>query len=89
MLRLLGPYIFVLTGVLIGCLTTVLFTTNPMRLAPNILLGILGSFFGLWIRDILDITTGGNLSGALIAAALGALLLTIPVNIYMSLRARK
>lgn len=85
-MRLLGPYIFVLVGLLIGCATTYLFTSNPMRLIPNILLGIVGSFFGLWIRDIFDIDIGGNLSGALLAAAVGALLLTVPVNIFYSMR---
>lgn len=83
MLRLLGPYIFVFVGVLIGCATTYLFK-NPLRIAPNIIAGILGSFFGLWLRDILDLKLGGNTSGALIAAALGALVFTVLINLLLN-----
>ena len=86
-MRLIGPYIFIFVGVLIGCATTYLFSNNPLRMLPNIVLGVLGSFFGLFLRDILDITMGGKLSGALLAAAIGALALTIVGNlIYTMLR---
>lgn len=85
-MRIFGPYIFIFVGLVIGALATFVFTSNPMRMAPNIVLGILGSFFGLWVRDVLDITAGGNMTGALIAAALGALLLTVPANIYMTIK---
>ncbi|MBX2878949.1 MAG: hypothetical protein KTR32_03400 [Granulosicoccus sp.] len=86
-MRLLGPYIFILVGVLIGIATTFLFK-NPMRIAPNVVLGVLGSFFGLWIRDIMDWRLGGNLSGALIAAAAGALTTTIIINLLMNRRTK-
>ncbi len=82
-MRLLGPYIFVFVGVLIGIATTFLFK-NPMRAVPNILLGIAGSFFGLWLRDILDLHLGGNLSGALLAASVGALVATVGANLLFN-----
>ena len=85
-MRLLGPWIFMFVGVAIGCITTVAFTGNPLRFAPNIIAGVVGAFFGLWLRDVFDITAGGNLGGAIIAAALGALLLTIPLNLFMNNR---
>lgn len=84
-MRMLGPYIFILVGVLIGIATTFAFR-NPMRIAPNVVLGILGSFFGLWVRDIMDWRLGGNLSGAVIAAAVGALITTVVVNLIMNKR---
>lgn len=79
-MRLLGPYLFLILGLVIGIATTYLFR-NPMRLVPNIIIGIAGSFFGLWLRDIFDIHIGGNLQGAMIAAALGALTTTVLANL--------
>jgi len=87
-MRLLGPYIFILVGVFIGFLTTTLFQ-NPLRLAPNVIVGILGSFFGLWLRDILDWHLGGNLSGALIAATVGALVTTLALNLMLNQKKTK
>lgn len=82
-MRLLGPYIFLLVGVLVGLATTYMFR-NPMRIPPNVLLGVVGSFFGLWLRDVLDLRLGGNMTGALIAATCGAVLLTVAVNIVLN-----
>jgi len=82
-MRLLGPYIFVFVGVIIGLITTYLFK-NPLRIAPNIILGILGSFFGLWLRDVLDLHLGGNTSGAILAAAVGALVFTVTANLILN-----
>lgn len=79
-MRLLGPYLFLIIGIAIGVATTYLFR-NPMRLIPNVAIGAVGSFFGLWLRDVLDIHVGGNLQGAMIAAALGALVTTIGANL--------
>lgn len=79
-MRLLGPYIFLIIGILIGVVTTYVFK-NPLRLIPNLAIGAIGSFFGLWLRDVLDIHIGGNLQGAVIAAALGALAATVGANL--------
>ena len=80
-MRLIGPYLFIFIGVFIGIATTQLFSGNPLRYLPNVVAGVIGSFFGLFLRDIFDVTMGGKLTGALLAAALGALLLTLIVNI--------
>lgn len=80
-MRLFGAYMFVFVGILIGCATTYLFSNNPLRMLPNVVLGVLGSFFGLFLRDIFDVTLGGKLSGALLAAAVGALVVTIAGNL--------
>jgi len=77
-MRLIGPYLFIFIGVFIGIATTRLFSGNPLRYLPNVVAGVIGSFF---LRDIFDVTMGGKLTGALLAAALGALLLTLIVNI--------
>ncbi len=88
-MRLLGSYIFIFVGVLIGCGSTYLFSSNPLRMLPNIALGIIGSFFGLFVRDIFDLTMGGKLTGALLAAALGALVLTVAGNLVYNIMTRK
>lgn len=88
-MRFIGSYLFILVGVLIGCATTYLFSNNPLRLLPNIVLGIIGSFFGLFLRDIFDVTMGGKMSGALLAAALGALLLTVAGNLAYNIMTGK
>ena len=88
-MRLIGAYIFILVGVLIGCATTYLFSSNPLRMLPNIVLGIIGSFFGLFLRDIFDLTMGGKLTGALLAAVLGALVLTVVGNLFYNIMFRK
>ena len=80
-MRLIGPYLFIFIGVFIGIATTQLFSGNPLRYLPNVVAGVIGSFFGLFLRDIFDVTMGGKLTGALLAAAMGALLLTLIVNI--------
>ncbi len=82
-MKLLIPYAFVLIGVVIGIITTKAFN-NPLRLAPNIIAGIAGSFAGLWVRDVLDVTLGGNLSGALIAVTLGAIITTVALNLVLN-----
>ncbi len=89
-MRLIGPYLFIFIGVIIGIATTRLFSGNPLRYLPNVVAGVIGSFFGLFLRDIFDVTMGGKLTGALLAAALGALLLTLLVNIvYEIMQKRK
>lgn len=88
-MRFIGSYLFILVGVLIGCATTYLFSNNPLRLLPNIVLGVIGSFFGLFLRDIFDVTMGGKMSGALLAAALGALLLTVAGNLAYNIMTGK
>ena len=88
-MRLVGPYLFIFIGVFIGIATTPLFSGNPLRYLPNIVAGVIGSFFGLFLRDIFDITMGGKLTGALLAAALGALLLTVVVNVVYEIMSRK
>lgn len=89
-MSLVGPYLFIFVGVIVGLLTTRLFSKNPLRYLPNVVAGVVGSFAGLLIRDVMDITFGGKLSGALLAAFLGALVLTVAVNlIYEILFARK
>lgn len=81
-MKLLVPYVFVFIGVIIGIVTTKAFD-NPLRLAPNILAGVVGSFAGLWIRDVFDVTLGGNLIGALLAVTLGAIITTVALNLLL------
>lgn len=80
-MRLIGPWLFVFVGLLIGLVTTRAFGSNPLRFVPNAVMGVLGSFFGLFVRDILDITWGGKLGGAFVAAVVGAVVLTVIGNL--------
>lgn len=82
-MRFLGVYMFVLIGVLVGIGTTRLFK-NPLRTVPNVLIGIAGSFFGLWLRDVADWSMGGNMRGALLAATIGAVVSTVLVNLALN-----
>jgi len=68
-------------GLLIGLVATRAFGSNPLRFVPNAVMGVLGSFFGLFVRDVLDITWGGKLGGAFVAVVLGALVLTVVGNL--------
>jgi len=49
-MRLIGPYLFIFIGVIIGIATTRLFSGNPLRYLPNVVAGVIGSFFGLFLR---------------------------------------
>lgn len=82
-MRLLGSSIFLLVGVVIGILVSKGFKRSTLGYVPNIALGILGSFMGLWFRDVLDIHIGGNLSGSLLFSAIGAITILLPVNIFL------
>lgn len=81
MMRLIGPWLFVFVGLVVGLATTRLFGSNPLRFFPNAVLGVVGSFFGLFVRDVLDIAWGGNLGGAFVAAVIGAVALTVIGNL--------
>ncbi len=88
-MRLIGPWLFVFVGLFVGLLTTRLFGSNPLRFPPNAVLGVLGSFFGLFVRDVLDINWGGNLGGAFVAATLGAVLFAVAGNLAYNAFARR
>ncbi len=80
-MRLIGPWLFVLVGLAIGLATTRAFGSNPLRFLPNAVMGVVGSFFGLFVRDVFDVTWGGKLGGAFVAAVVGALVLTVIGNL--------
>lgn len=80
MMRLLIPLFIIVLGMLTGAVICLLFKETATGLKISILAGGLGAFAGLLVRDVLDITTGGQLGGAMLAAILGASIFAAVVN---------
>lgn len=79
-MRLLIPLFIIALGMLTGVVVCLFFKETSIGFKLSVLAGGLGGFAGLMIRDILDITTGGDLGGAMMAAVLGAALSAAVVN---------
>jgi len=79
-MRLILPLLFALIGIIAGAIATALFKRSSLSFIINAVIGVLGSFAGLLIRDFFDIQTGGKAGGAILAAMLGALLATLLIN---------
>lgn len=80
-MKLIGSSLFVLIGALMGIVIGMVFRDNFPGFLPNIIIGILGSFAGLFFKDVFDIVFAGNLGGAVIFSALGALVFLLPTNL--------
>ena len=84
-MRLIIPLLIILLGTGCGVLVCTLFKHNAKHLKISALLGGLGSFIGLMLRDILDDTSGGLLGGAFLYAIIGAPLLAAAGNVFIRL----
>ena len=81
-MRLIIPLFIVILGMLTGAVVCLFFKETATGLKLSILAGGLGAFAGLLIRDALDITTGGPLGGAILAAMIGASISAAVVNAF-------
>lgn len=81
-MRLLIPLLIILLGVVCGYLVCKAFNQTEAMLKPSVIAGGIGAFAGLLLRDALDDTSGGLLSGAVIAAILGAVAVSGIVNLF-------
>lgn len=79
-MRFLIPLFIIVLGMLTGVVVCLFFKETAIGFKLSVLAGGLGAFAGLMIRDMLDITAGGDLGGALGAAVIGAALSAAVVN---------
>lgn len=80
-MKLLIPAVIILLGMLTGVLVCQLFKETAIGFKLSVMAGGLGAFVGLLMRDVLDITAGGPLGGALMAAIGGAIVLSALTNL--------
>lgn len=80
-MKLIIPVFIILLGMLTGAVVRALFKEKATQLKWSLAAGGVGAFAGLLIRDSMDISFGGNLFGALLAAILGALVTAFVINL--------
>ena len=66
--------LFLVIGIVAGFLAGKIMKGAGFGLVGDLVVGVIGSFIGVWVFGLLGIVTGGIL-GLLIAAVVGALLL--------------
>ena len=80
-MKLLIPVFIIALGMLTGAAVCSVFKETPVGFGLSVLAGGLGAFVGLVARDFMDITFGGPLFGALLAAVVGAVILAAAANL--------
>jgi uncharacterized membrane protein YeaQ/YmgE (transglycosylase-associated protein family) len=75
--------IFLVIGVVAGFLAGKIMKGSGFGLIGDLIIGVIGSFIGVWIFGLLGISSGGIL-GLLIAAVVGALLLLFVIRLAKS-----
>ncbi|MFK7860394.1 MAG: hypothetical protein AB8B64_16365 [Granulosicoccus sp.] len=80
-MKLIIPVFIILLGMLTGAAVCSLFKKTSLSWRLSALAGGLGAFAGLLIRDFMDITYGGVLLGALLAAIGGAVVFAAMTNL--------
>lgn len=87
-MRLLIPLFIVLLGMGSGALICLLFNNINKGLKISAITGGFGAFAGLMMRDFLDDVSGGLIGGALLAAIVGAVVLSALLNVGMRIANR-
>lgn len=72
--------LFLVIGIVAGFLAGKIMKGAGFGLLGDLIVGVIGSFVGVWVFGLLGIVTGGIL-GLLIAAVVGALLLLYVVRL--------
>ena len=80
-MKLIIPAFIILLGMIAGAAVCTLFKETATGFKLSVLAGGFGAFVGLFARDSLDITYGGPLFGALLAAIIGAVLFAAVTNL--------
>lgn len=80
-MKLIIPVFIILLGMLAGAAVCTLFKETAIGFKLSVLAGGFGAFAGLLVRDFMDITYGGPLLGALLAAIIGAVLFATVTNL--------
>ena len=75
--------IFLVIGIVAGFLAGKIMKGSGFGLIGDLIIGVIGSFIGVWVFGLLGISSGG-LIGLLIAAIVGALILLYIIRIAKS-----
>ncbi len=83
-MKIIGSGLFIIIGIVTGVLVHHMLGNKSTGVVPNVILGIIGAFAGLFFKDIFDIQLLGNLGGAALFSFIGALLILVPVNLLLN-----
>ncbi|MGA9121658.1 MAG: GlsB/YeaQ/YmgE family stress response membrane protein [Bacteroidota bacterium] len=75
--------LFLVIGIVAGFLAGKIMKGSGFGLIGDLIVGVIGSFIGVWVFGLLGIASGG-LIGLLIAAIVGALILLYIIRIAKS-----
>ena len=73
--------VFLVIGAVAGWLAGRIMQGGGFGLIGNLIVGVLGSFFGGWLFGVLGISVGGEWLGPIITATVGALVLLLAVKV--------
>lgn len=82
-MKLIIPAFIIFLGMLTGAGVCAFFKETATGFKISVLAGGIGAFVGLFIRDSMDISFGGNFFGALLAAIVGASILAALANLLL------
>lgn len=82
-----GIVVALIIGAIAGWLAGVIVEGGGFGLLGNMLVGIAGAFIAAWLfpRLGLGLTLGGGIVGAIVASALGAIVLLLVINLLQRL----
>ena len=80
-MRLIIPLVIIAIGMLTGAVVCRLFKETATGFKLSVIAGGFGAFVGLIVRDMMDITSGGDVAGALLAAIIGAAVFSAVTNL--------
>ena len=66
--------IFLVIGLVAGWLASRIMRAGPFGLVGDLIVGVIGSFIGVWLFGLLGVSAGGIL-GSLVMALVGAIVL--------------
>jgi len=68
--------IFLLVGLVAGWLAGIIMR-GRYGLIGDLIIGVIGSFLGVWLLGLLKVNVGGGILGAIITALIGAIVLLL------------
>jgi uncharacterized membrane protein YeaQ/YmgE (transglycosylase-associated protein family) len=77
--------LFLVIGILAGFLAGKIMKGSGFGLIGDLIIGVIGSFIGVWVFGLLGISSGGII-GLLAAAVVGALILLYVIRLAKSRR---
>jgi len=72
--------LFLVIGILAGFLAGKIMKGSGFGLIGDLIIGVIGSFIGVWVFGLLGISSGGII-GLLVAAIVGALILLFVIRL--------